>query len=432
MRMNGGVPRLYDYFFRMIGRMVRELSRGIACSPEMKNIQRDLRNMAKDVQREFSSYQGRGDFSPNDEDGGWRQDNGQPHPDGDYTDAQSRPQYSAQNQYGTNRQGNSHVSVAPKNKYKTVSTAGILFTVFGGIGLGVFLIFLLMTTGLTLLTDMFGMPYLFLSIVLLILTGISIWMLAKGISLLKRTSRLKKYLKIVGSSQFCPIDMLVRESGFDHAFVLKDLQKMIQKRVLPDAHIDDQKTCLMLGDEIYQQYLYVQSQAQRRQQEEQRQRDEQQRQQEEQAFAGNPELAATIRQGREMIRRIRESNDRIEGEEVSAKMDRLEQIAEKIFEQVQEHPEKLPDIRKLMNYYLPTTLKLLDAYEEFDSQPVQGENIKTAKQQIEQTLDTINIAFENLLDKLFTDEVLDVSSDISVLETMLKQEGLTGSEFDLK
>ena len=410
---------MYDYFFRMIGRMVRELSRGIARSPEMKNIQRDLRNMAKDVQREFSSYQGRGDFSSNDEDGGWRQDNGQPHLDGDYTDAQSRPQYSAQNQYGTNRQGNSHVSVVPKNKYKTVSTAGILFTVFGGIGLGVFLIFLLMTTGLTLLTDMFGMPYLFLSIVLLILTGISIWMLAKGISLLKRTSRLKKYLKIVGSSQFCPIDMLVRESGFDRAFVLKDLQKMIQKRVLPDAHIDDQKTCLMLGDEIYQQYLYVQSQAQRRQQEEQ-------------AFAGNPELAATIRQGREMIRRIRESNDRIEGEEVSAKMDRLEQIAEKIFEQVQEHPEKLPDIRKLMNYYLPTTLKLLDAYEEFDSQPVQGENIKTAKQQIEQTLDTINIAFENLLDKLFTDEVLDVSSDISVLETMLKQEGLTGSEFDLK
>ena len=261
---------MYDYFFRMIGRMVRELSRGIARSPEMKNIQRDLRNMAKDVQREFSSYQGRGDFSPNDEDGGWRQDNGQPHPDGDSTDAQSRRQYSAQNQYGTNRQGNSHVSVAPKNKYKTVSTAGILFTVFGGIGLGVFLIFLLMTTGLTLLTDMFGMPYLFLSIVLLILTGISIWMLAKGISLLKRTSRLKKYLKIVGSSQFCPIDMLVRESGFDHAFVLKDLQKMIQKRVLPDAHIDDQKTCLMLGDEIYQQYLYVQSQAQRRQQAEQR------------------------------------------------------------------------------------------------------------------------------------------------------------------
>ena len=133
-----------------------------------------------------------------------------------------------------------------------------------------------------------------------------------------------------------------------------------------------------------------------------------------------------------MIQRIREVNDRIEGQEVSAKMDRLEQVAERIFEQVQEHPEKLPDIRKLMSYYLPTTLKLLDAYEEFDSQPVQGENIKNAKQQIEKTLDTINLAFENLLDQLFTDEVLDVSSDISVLETMLKQEGLTGSEFHVQ
>ena len=100
--------------------------------------------------------------------------------------------------------------------------------------------------------------------------------------------------------------------------------------------------------------------------------------------------------------------------------------------QVQEHPEKLPDIRRLMNYYLPTTLKLLNVYEEFDSQPVQGENIRSAKQQIEATLDTINVAFENLLDKLFTDEVLDVSSDITVLETMLKQEGLTGSEFEPK
>lgn len=414
---------MYDYFFRMIGRIAREVSRGIARSPEMKNIKRDLRNMAKDVQREFSSYQGNGNFSPEDEDGSWRQQDGQPHMEGNYAG-------STQNQYGTNRQGNSPAF----SKYKTVSTAGILFTVFGGIGLGVFLFFLLIATGLTLLTDLFGMPYLLLSIILLLLTGASIWMLVKGISLLKRTGRLKKYLKIVGNSQFCPIDMLVRESGFDSAFVLKDLQKMIQKRVLPDAHIDDQKTCLMLGDEIYQQYLYVQSQAQRRQQEEQRQREEQEqeRRQEEQAFAGNPELAAAIRQGRDMIRRIRESNDRIEGEEVSAKMDRLEQVAEKIFEQVQEHPEKLPDIRRLMNYYLPTTLKLLDAYEEFDSQPVQGENIRTAKQQIEQTLDTINIAFENLLDKLFTDEVLDVSSDISVLETMLKQEGLTGSEFDLK
>ncbi len=78
-----------------------------------------------------------------------------------------------------------------------------------------------------------------------------------------------------------------------------------------------------------------------------------------------------------------------------------------------------------MEYYLPTTLKLLEAYKEFDRQPVQGENITTAKKEIEKTLDTINLAFENLLDDLFEDAAMDVSTDISVLNTMLAQEGLT-------
>ena len=133
-----------------------------------------------------------------------------------------------------------------------------------------------------------------------------------------------------------------------------------------------------------------------------------------------------------MIEQIRQANDRLEGEVISNKMFRLEKVAGQIFDQVGEHPEKLPDIRRLMNYYLPTTLKLLKAYEEFENQPIQGDNIKTGKQQIEDTLDTINLAFENLLDQLFADDVLDVSSDISVLETMLKQEGLTGSEFEKK
>ena len=82
-----------------------------------------------------------------------------------------------------------------------------------------------------------------------------------------------------------------------------------------------------------------------------------------------------------------------------------------------------------MSYYLPTTLKLVNAYRKFDEQPVQGENILSSKREIEETLDTINLAFENLFDGLFEEDAMDVSTDISVLETMLKQEGLTGSDF---
>lgn len=308
-------------------------------------------------------------------------------------------------------------------------------TVFGGVGLGVSALFSMITAlGMAVAGAVEFGAFAATSGVFAVLALASGGVLGTGISKLKRTSRLKKYLKIVGRSQFCPIDMLVQGIGRDKAFVLKDLQKMIQKKALPNAHIDDEKTCLMLTDEVYNQYRYVQQQAKQRQEEQQRQQQQQQEQQrrQEEALASNPELASTIRQGREMIQQIRQANDRIAGEEISAKMFRLEKVAGQIFEQVEEHPEKLPDIRRLMNYYLPTTLKLLTAYEDFENQPIQGENIRTGKAQIEKTLDTINLAFENLLDQLFADDVLDVSSDISVLETMLKQEGLTGSEFKPK
>ena len=98
---------------------------------------------------------------------------------------------------------------------------------------------------------------------------------------------------------------------------------------------------------------------------------------------------------------------------------------DRIFDRVEQKPDTVDDIRKLMEYYLPTTIKLLEAYEELDAQPVQGENIISSKQEIEKTLDTLNTSFEKLLDDLFQDTAWDLSSDISVLNTMLAQEGLT-------
>ena len=97
---------------------------------------------------------------------------------------------------------------------------------------------------------------------------------------------------------------------------------------------------------------------------------------------------------------------------------------DKIFDRVEQNPKNISDIRKLMEYYLPTTVKLLEAYAEMDAQPVGGENIQSAKKEIEDTLDTLNVAFEKLLDDMFQETAWDVSSDISVLNTMLAQEGL--------
>ena len=143
----------------------------------------------------------------------------------------------------------------------------------------------------------------------------------------------------------------------------------------------------------------------------------------------SPEVQEVLDKGNEFLDKIHKSNDAIPGVEISAKISRMELIVEKIFERAQKHPEIIPDLKKMMNYYLPMTVKLLDAYEEMDRMPVQGENIKSSKKEIEDTLDTLNQAFEKLLDSVFQDTAWDVSSDISVLHTLLAQEGLTDDDF---
>ena len=128
------------------------------------------------------------------------------------------------------------------------------------------------------------------------------------------------------------------------------------------------------------------------------------------------------------MQELRRINDAIPGEEMSAKIDRLESVAAKIFVQLQEDPDKLPQLRKFMDYYLPTSMKLLNTYAELDAQGVEGANISESKRRIEQSMDTLVTAFENQLDKLFQADAMDVSADIEVMEKMLNADGLTGDD----
>ena len=107
----------------------------------------------------------------------------------------------------------------------------------------------------------------------------------------------------------------------------------------------------------------------------------------------------------------------------------MEAIVQRIFERAKAHPDIITDLKKLMDYYLPMTIKLLNAYADMDRQPIQGDTIRASKQEIDTTLDTLNLAFEKLLDSVFQDTAMDVSSDISVLHTLLAQEGLTVDDF---
>lgn len=128
-----------------------------------------------------------------------------------------------------------------------------------------------------------------------------------------------------------------------------------------------------------------------------------------------------------ILQQLREVNDAIPDEVMSDKISRLEAVAAKIFAQAKAEPEKLPRIRKFMDYYLPTSLKLLNTYAELDAQGVEGDNIRESKKRIEQTMDTLVVAFERQLDQLFEGDALDVSADIDVMQNMLRADGLTGS-----
>ena len=256
----------------------------------------------------------------------------------------------------------------------------------------------------------------------------SAFMAYKGSSLLGQSRRFRRYVEELRDREFCQIRELADALGKSEDFVKKDVGKMIRKRLFLHGHLDKAQTCLMVTDSAYEQYQTAEKQLEERQKEETRKAEEAEK------FGRRKDLPEeakkTIAAGRAYLEEIRTCNDRIPGVEISEKISRLELVISKIFNRVEQHPELVDDLGRFMDYYLPTTVKLLKAYEELDGQPSQGENIVNSKKEIEDTLDTIDQAFEKLLDSFFEEAAWDISSDISVLHNMFAQEGLTESDFD--
>lgn len=146
------------------------------------------------------------------------------------------------------------------------------------------------------------------------------------------------------------------------------------------------------------------------------------------AGAGKPGIDALTVERDRAVSEMRRLNEAIKDEKISRQIDQMEQTTQKIFSYVAQHPEKLPQIRRFLNYYLPTTLKLLNAYDRMGDAGVSGENIDGTMDKIESMLDTVVLAYDRQLDALFADEALDISTDITVMEQMLAREGLGGAQ----
>ena len=153
---------------------------------------------------------------------------------------------------------------------------------------------------------------------------------------------------------------------------------------------------------------------------------------EEKSHTGNPEVDKIIDEGREYLKKLRAADDAIPDEALSEDITRMERASADIFRFIADHPEKAPQIRKFMNYYLPTTLKLLNSYQRLSQQSVKGENITSTLFNIAGMMHTVADAFEKQLDALFSEEAMDISADITVFETLLKQEGFVDEDKEEK
>ena len=246
--------------------------------------------------------------------------------------------------------------------------------------------------------------------------------------------RFRRYQQVIGERTFCLIEELSAAIGKKPKFVQKDLRKMIRDGFFPQGYLDKKETCLITDQQTYQQYLQTEKAYEARAQEVQTDGRKAGAQQASASTAAphGSEYQELLAEGQSYIRHIHTCNDKIEDPVISEKLDRMEMIVTRIFTEAGRNPDVADDLKKMMSYYLPTTKKLLDAYCELDEQPVPGENIETTKQEIAATLDTLNNAFAKLLDDLFEEKAWDISSDISVLNTMLAQEGLTEGAFDKK
>lgn len=229
----------------------------------------------------------------------------------------------------------------------------------------------------------------------------------------KRISRFRTYCRTLQGKTYCALSDLAAAVNKKPSYVASDLQRMISDGLFPQGHVSSDESMFLLSNDIYRQYIEAIE-----------------KQRKLKALEGDkPELTKEFQEtyelGMQYKEKLRTANEAIPGEEISRKLYRLEAVIEKIFEHVKSHPDQLSELRRFMDYYLPTTIKLVETYRDLQLHQTSGPNVQNTMAEIETSLDTIIVAFDSLFDRLFASTAVDVSADISVLNTMLAREGLT-------
>ena len=224
-------------------------------------------------------------------------------------------------------------------------------------------------------------------------------MLVAGQRMKRRSARVARYLAVMGKRGYIAVDELCAVTGKSRKKIESDLDYMVEKGLLgTGAYLDSGRGIFFRSADAFADY----------------------------ANATAKKENVTPKEANEgyagALRAIRSANDRIADAVLSEKIDHLETVAGKIFREVEEHPEKQQQAATFLNYYLPTTLKLLDSYAKFEEAGIEGENLSRAQERIEETMDALIKGFDKQLDDLYRNEAMDIDSDIRVMENMLRRD----------
>lgn len=317
-----------------------------------------------------------------------------------------------------------------------LTASGVVMAAAGGAGMVFFGIPALVSA---LAPAVAGNPEVAVTAILGILTAGFATLLGFGVRNLRRASRLKALQRAVGQREAVGFDDLAARMQVSPKAALAASRTLIKGGYLPEGRIDDENTTLMVTENAYHQYR--QFQQSQRQTLAEREAAEAARAAEAAARAAHeqdiserltPEQRAFVARGRDYVRRMDELNAAIDDAAVSERIAAIQEVVGRILARAEEEPAVIAGLDRLTAYYLPTTVKLLDAYDRLEEEPIQGENISSSRSEIEHTLEVLHSAFEKLFDDTYQDLSLDVSADISVLHAMLAQEGLTEGPFDVK
>lgn len=218
-----------------------------------------------------------------------------------------------------------------------------------------------------------------------------------GLSQRKQLNRFRSYLAMIGSRNQISISTLCTAMDRSPNKVREDLSDMLDLELFPFGFLDYGGDRLVLSGSGISDSRSTQKSAPKKQDE------------------------------NAVLSEIRAVNDAIANEKLSAQIDRIGQITAKILEYQAAHLEKAPALHSFLSYYLPTTLKILRAYAQLESQDVKGTNITTSMERIEGMMDKVVEGFEKQLDQLFLGDSMDIATDVEVLERMLQKDGLTGT-----